>query len=271
MVKGILNLFAIENLTELSFTYNLLEIKNLPENDRYSAEINRLVGMFVSDTRKPACIYKKDNKTYLATTADISNIKTEWRLVPHIAKLVPDNHEYQLNYNAILPEQVQIAIRILAYKIRTALNNNSELWNDKSGSFYFREPKSINNNSQINLLEGFVYRLHYLQDGKIYLSLDSTVRYVDSKSLGEYLDEGEDFKNFRWQHCVYKFGCQWYRIQLFSKLDEKINQQTFYSEKDNQSYNIYNYTLDNCKTPHPDYISNLAPDSSAIIYISLSE
>lgn len=265
MVKGVLNLFAINNLAELSCTYRLLEITSLPENERASAEINRLVGMFVSDTRKPACIYKKDNKTYLATTADISNIKTEWRLVPHVVKLIPDDREYQLDYNAIAPEQIQIAIRILSYKIRRALNKNEELWNDRYGSFYFRKPRNTNN-SQINLLEGFVYRLHYLQDGKIYLSLDSTVRYVDSKSLGKHLKEGEKFNSFRWQHFIYKFGYQWYRVQLFSQLDEQIDRQIFYLEKNNQSYNIYNYTLDNCKKPLPDYISNLAPDSSAIIY-----
>ena len=265
MVEGVLNLFAIGNLADLSCTYRLLEITNLPDNDRVSAELNRLLGMFISDTHKPACIYKKDNKTYLATTADISNIKTEWRLVPHIVKLIPDDCEYQLNYNAIALEQIQIAIRILSYKIRRALNKNEELWNDKYGSFYFRQPKNINN-SQINILNGFVYRLHYLQDGKIYLSLDSTVRYIDSKSLWEYLQEGAKFNSFRWQHFIYKFGYQWYRVQLFSQLHEHINKQIFYSEKDKQSYNIYDYTLNNCKKPLPDYISSLAPDSSAIIY-----
>lgn len=266
MVNAILNLFEIENLGELSCTYRLLEITNLPLNDQYPANINLLAGMVASDTRKPVCIYRKEDKAFLATTADISNIQTEWRLIPHIAKLVPDNHEYQLDYSAITPEQIQLAIRILAYEIRTALIKNDELWNDRSGSFYFRNPKNIKNSNHINLLEGFVYRLHYLQDGKIYLSLDSTVRYVDSKSLWEYLKEGEEFKSFRWQHFIYKFGYQWYRVQLFSQLDEQIDRQIFYSEKDNQSYNVYNYTLDNCKKPYPDYISNLSADSPAIIY-----
>ena len=265
MIKGVLNLFAIDNLADLSCTYRLLEITNLPDSDRASVEINRLAGMFAYETREPACIYKKDNKTYLATTADISKVKTEWRLVPHIVKLVPDEHNYHLDYDVIAPEQIQIAIRVLSYKINNSLNKNEELWNDKYGSFYFREPKNINN-SPINILKGFVYRLHYLEDGKIYLSLDSTVRYVDSKSLWKHLQEGANFNSFRWQHFIYKFGYQWYRVQLISQLQENISKQVFYSEKDSRSYNLYDYTLDNCNEPLPDYISNLSPDSSAIIY-----
>ncbi|WP_460208003.1 hypothetical protein [Scytonema sp. NUACC21] len=141
-----------------------------------------------------------------------------------------------------------------------------EIWNDTYGSFYFREAVNSKDDSQVDVLPGFVYRLHYLPDKRIYISLDSTIRYVDRLSLLEYLNNGEELNHYKFQHFLYKFGSQWYRIQLMGTTDSSIVEQLFYSEKDNKTYNVYDYTLENCGSSRPIFIEQLDPNSIAINY-----
>ncbi|MDJ0800295.1 MAG: hypothetical protein QNJ51_26390 [Calothrix sp. MO_167.B12] len=141
-----------------------------------------------------------------------------------------------------------------------------EIWNDSFGSFYFRDAINSEDDSQVDALLGFVYRLHYLPDKKIYISLDSTIRYVDRLSLFERLDNGEEIKKYKFQHFLYKFGSQWYRIQVMGSTDSSIIEQLFVSEKDKKTYNVYDYTLENCGSPIPNLITQLDQNSIAINY-----
>ncbi len=112
MTNHLLNLFAIENLSELNCTYQLLEITNLSDKHKnYLENVHRLAGMVASSVGKPVCVFWREQKAYLATTASVDKIKTQWRLIPHIAKLVPDSKVYQLDYNNIAPDQVKLALR----------------------------------------------------------------------------------------------------------------------------------------------------------------
>lgn len=266
MMGHVLNLFAVDNLSELCCTYQLLEVTNLPKNNQYPENLHRLAGMVASSTCKPACVYWREQKAYLATTAALNSVKTKWRLTPHIAVLVPDPKEYQLDYSAIAPDQIKLALRLLSYDIRTALMKIPELWNDTSGSFYFRESMNSEEDSQVDALPGFVYRLHYLPGGKIYISLDPTIRYVDRISLLQRLDSGEEFHHYKFKHFLYKFGFQWYRIQFMGLTENSIAEQLFYSEKDKKTYNVYDYTLQSCSSSFLDYIEQLEPSSPAINY-----
>ncbi|MCW5318868.1 hypothetical protein GTQ43_36040 [Nostoc sp. KVJ3] len=267
MNNHIFNLFAIENLSELSCSYQLLEITNLPDTHKnYLENINRLAGMVASSVQKPVCVLWQEKKAYLATTAPVDKIKTEWRLVPHIAKLVPESKVHHLDYSNIAPDQVKLAIRLLNYDIRTVLMKVPEIWNDSFGSFYFRDAINSEDNSQVDALPGFVYRLHYLLDKKIYISLDSTIRYIDRLSLLQYLSNGSKINDYKFQHFLYKFGSQWYRIQLMGSTGNSLIEQLFFSEKDNKMCNVYDYTLSNCGLPLPDLIAQLDQDSTAINY-----
>lgn len=267
MINHLLNLFSIENLSELSCTYRLLEITNISNRQKnYLENVHRLAGMVASSTRKPVCVFRKEQKAYLATTAAIDKIQTEWQLIPHIAKLIPDPKVYQLDYTNIAPEQVKLALKLLSYDIRSGLIKVPEIWNDGFGAFYFRDAINSEDDSQVDVLPGFIYRLHYLPDKKIYISLDSTIRYIDRLSLLERSNNGKEINNYRFQHFLYKFGSQWYRIQFMGSTDYSISEQLFLSEKDNTKYNVYDYTQNNCSSPVSDLIANLGPNSIAINY-----
>lgn len=265
-MNHLLNLFAIENLSELSCNYQLLEINNLSDKHKnYLENIHRLAGMVASSVRKPVCVYWQDKKAYLATTASVETIQEKWRLTPHIAKLVPDSKVHQLDYRNIAHEQVKLALKLLSYDIRTALIKNPKIWNDTFGSFYFREAINSKENSHVDVISGFTYRVHYLPDKNIYISLDSTIRYVDRLSLLERFNNGEEINNYKFQHFLYKFGYQWYRIQLMGNTDNSIAEQLFVSDKDNETYNVYDYTAKNCSS-NINFLENIDRDSPAIIY-----
>lgn len=266
MSRHLLNLFALKNLVDLRHTYRLLEVTNLPQNDQYPENLQRLVGMVSRETRKPACLYKTDNKVYVATTADADQMKKEWCLIPYIARLVPDSRDYRLDYSAITPAQSEVALNLLRYEIRTALAKNLDLWNDTPGSFYLRTPKYSSDESPVDMLDGFVFRLHYLLDGNIYLSLDPTVRYVDRMSLLNHLNAGEEFRDFKFQHFLYRNGYKWYRVQLYGMTDEPIARQSFVHQADGQAHTVYDWIMQSCQRPHPEFIDKLKPDSPAIIY-----
>ena len=266
MTKHVLNLFALEDLVSMRCTYRLLEVTDLPHNDQYPENLQRLVGMVAKDTREPACLYRIDDKVYVATTADVGQMKKEWRLVPYITKLILDPRDYQLDYRAITPTQSEVALNLLRYQIRTALGKNRDLWNDTPGSFYLRTPRHSNGYSKADVLEGFVFRLHYLLDGKIYLSLDPTVRYVDRMSLLDHLNAGEEFRDFKFQHFLYRNGYKWYRVQLYGLTDDSIAEQSFVHQADGKAYRVYDWIVQSCQSPHPEYVSKLDPNSPGIIY-----
>jgi hypothetical protein len=265
MTRHLINLFALRDAGNLRRNYRLMEVTNLPRNDQFAENIQRLVGMVAKETRRPACVYQNGGRVYLATTADAEAVKREWRLIPNVAVLVPDPKEYQLDYGAISPGRAAIALNLLRYELRTALSRNAELWNDSPGSFYLRTPKFTTREGDVDVLEGFVFRFHYLQD-VVYLSIDPTVRYVDRRSMSERLNAGEEFRHFRFQHFLYRNGHKWYRVQLHGLTNNPISKQLFVHESDDQPHDVYSWVMNTCQPPHPDYIKQLDPNSPAVIY-----
>ncbi len=266
MTIHLLNLFAVENLAELRCTYRLLEVTNLVKDTQYAENLQRLVFAVSREARHPVSFYARGEKTYLATTAATDSLKKQWRLIPHVALLAPEDKDHELDFGNLRPEQIEFALNVIRYHIRTSLNRVQDLWNDSAASFYLRTPASYSGNSPIDVLEGFSIRLHYLGAGKVVLSLDATAKYVDRRALADRLKDDEDFARFKHKHFLYRFGHQWYRVQVMALTGSTISQQLFQHEKDNSSYNVYDYTLQSCRQPHPDCIKTLASDCPAIVY-----
>src|SRR6266511_2713666 len=196
MTRHILNLFPMADCSDLRSDYYLLEVTGLPDNVRFAENLNKLTTMVAKETQHPVSLYWRGDKHCLATTADPSAIgKTEWRLTPHVVTLKPTGKTQHLDYSRIAPEQVGLALNLVRFQIRGALNKHSELWSDIPNTFYLREP--LGRSGDIDVYSGFSFHLHCLPDGRIYLSLDSTVKYVDIGSLLKYLNSGVEFKNFR--------------------------------------------------------------------------
>jgi hypothetical protein len=218
-------------------------------------------------TRKPVSLYKSGGNTYLATTAATENLANQWRLTPHVVMLKPLAETHRLDFGNITQEQVDFALNLLRYDIRTALTRKPELWNDTPNSFYKRVASDLGvNTGDVDVLDGFFFSLHYLPDGKIYVAVDLTVKYSDRLSLADRLTRGENFRNFRLQHFVYRNGNQRYRVQVTGLADNPISRQVFVHQSDNKTYNVFDWIKQSCRLPYPDFIEHLDPESPAILY-----
>lgn len=267
MTSHIVNLFPVEHLTGLTCEYRLLEVSNLPKDTQYAENLQRLATMVGKTTRKPVSLYKSEGKTYLTTTATTENLASQWRLTPHVAMLKPLPETHRLDYGNISPEQVDLALNLLRYDIRTAPTRKPELWNDSPNSFYKRKAADLGDRGgDVDVLDGFFFSLHYLPDGKIYVAVDLTVKYADQLSLADRLNRGEDIRQFKFQHFVYRNGHQRYRVQLMGLADNPISKQLFVHQNDNKTYNVYDWIKQACRPPYPDFIEHLDPESPAILY-----
>ncbi len=265
MTKHVLNLFPLADCSELRSDYYLLEVTGLPGNVRFVENLNKLSMMVAKETRHPVSVYRRGDRHYLATTADPSAIsKKDWRLTPHVATLKPVGERQHLDYSRIDPEQIELALNLLRFQIRGALNDHSELWSDSPSTFYLRKP--LGQSNEVDVYSGFSFHLHYLPDGRIYLSLDSTVKYVDAHSLLSHLNNGAEFKKFRLRQFLYRSGHNWFRIRLMGLTGCSIAEQKFVHRKDGQTYVVYDWTIKACQGELPDHIEKLSPDSPAIIY-----
>lgn len=266
MTNHILNLFPVENLTGLSCDYRLLEISNLPKDTQYAENVSRLATIVSKETRKPVSVYKQDGVTYLATTHWNERLSANWRLTPHVAVLTLLEERGHLDFGALEAEQVDLALNLLRYDIRTALANAPELWNDNPNSFYKRTGTPIpGTGDEVELLDGFFFSLHRLPDGKIYVAVDPTVKYADPLSFAERLKRGANGSDFKFKHFIYKNPRQPYRVQFMGLAGNSISKQLFVHNNGDTHY-VYDWITKTCPLPVPDFIQELDPESPAILY-----
>ncbi|MBS1789709.1 MAG: hypothetical protein JST85_18435 [Acidobacteria bacterium] len=267
MTKHIPNLFPIENLSGMQCEYHLLEVTNLPRNAQIVENLHRLAGMLAKDAGQPVSPYRVGDRHFLATTASIGKIKNEWRLTPHIAILKPVGQAEMLDYSDIKTEQVDLALNMLRFQIRGVLNKRAELWNDTSSTFYSRNPLPLGDAEEdVVVLPGFSYHLHYLSDGRICVSVESRVKYIDRRSLLEHLNAGADVADFRLQHFLYRSAYHWFRIQLMDLTGSSVAEQKFVHSQDGKTHNVYDWTINACRGHQPDHLKSLKPDSPAVVF-----
>lgn len=271
MAVNILNLFEIENLPSLNCNYKLLEISGLPRNDNYDKNINLLKKKLAYELRKPIASIFKNNKHYIALPADCPNPELEQPLTPQVATLIPENKEYALNFDKLTKDTLPIALRFLEFSLSDPLWKNPELWNPFSGKrYYTRIP--INKDDvrrDIDIYGGFTYNIIGLSDEKLYISVDLSYKYVDRYFLIEYL-KTKNIKDFLKRHFIYHSGNNWYQVQLMGEAGQSIHQHKF-QDKDGIIHNIYDYTIQKCSKPIPEYIQNLDPNSPAIVFKNSEE
>jgi hypothetical protein len=265
MTNHILNLFPVEHLTGLTCDYWLLEISNLPQDTQYAENVSRLATIVSKETRKPVSVYKCTGVTYLATTYWSERFPKNWRLTPHVATLTLLEKPRHLDFAELSAEQVDLALNLLRYDIRTALASAPELWNDNPNSFYKRKGCPVGNIDDVELLDGFFFSLHRLPDGKIYVAVDPTVKYADPLSLAERMKHGAEANDLKFKHFIYKNPRQPYRVQFMGLADNTISKQLFVHNNGDTHY-VYEWIMKTCPPPVPELIQRLDPESPAILY-----
>ena len=263
MTETFLNLFELKDPGNFSCKYQIYHIDGLPKTDEYSINLNRLRNKVRYEIQQPISIIPHNGGHALAIPSSARKPELEQHLTPSVVSLVPSG-EGNVDLNTITTDTSTILIDFVEFFIKSPLIFNSDLWSSQGRSFFWKKPSNLSDNSRnVDIFEGFSYSIHIVER-KLYLSLDATTRYIDRYSLHDRLKTGTDPASLKWKNFLYFFGNQLYEINLVKVLERSIKDHKFV--KDDIAHSIFDYTIEQCRQPIPEYIRDLDPNSPAILY-----
>lgn len=268
MRKHTLNLYKINNLSELDFSYKLIEFQ-LPQiegkEDLFNKQLQKLLLKVSSITEGPAAIINRNNNIFIAIPSDKTFEETRVDVTPFSVslKLLPDIYHLGSHINV---ENMDIVLKFLDFEIRKQLLNNKSIWKLNSNHFFLKKPVFSNEESNIEFFGGFTYKLIPLPDGGIYLCLDLTFKYVDKNFVSQYVNEKNVEtigKRFRGKKLLYQNGNSWYTVEIVA-FGEKIKDHNFTSPEGTQT--VMNYILSKPQKYPKSTTSLINPDDLTLLY-----
>jgi hypothetical protein len=261
-IRQWLNLFEITNLADHSVPYQLLRVQGLPPDDQVDRNLNQLVKKVAYELRQPVALVRRRDMPYLAIPASVPVPARQQRLTPHVVMLVPDEASV-LRLDRLDADTLPIARAFLQRSLQNPLYENAQLWSQ--GRTYFdKYPMSEQRQTGIDLYSGFVWNIVANDEGRLFVSIDSTMRTVDHDWLSNKVDGS--LNGYKGRSCVYHFGHQWYVVQLLALTDMSIEQQTFVTQQDAPVQNVLAYTRKRWDKDMPPWVRDLDPSSPAILY-----
>jgi hypothetical protein len=241
-----LNLFRINNLPELDFSYKLVDFK-LPviagQEDRYNKQLQKIAQQVSSRSEGPTAIVKRDGRHYVAIPADNELDEAVINVVPFNirVRLLPE--VYKVNVTSATNDTIDVVQKFLDFEIRKQLSRHRELWKLNSAQFYSKSPVHAPEESNIHIYEGFSYRLVRLGNNTFYICLDLSTKYIDKHFFSSYVNEknvNTIGANYRGRRFLYLNGDNWYAIELAG-----YGEQIQHHELDHEgtSIDVYNYIL----------------------------
>lgn len=264
-----LNLFKVNNLSDLNFSYKLVEF-NLPylegQEDRFNKQLHKISQQVASLSGGPAALIKRENRYYIAIPADRSFEDTSVNVVPYNIKISLLPEIYQVNASVINANNIDVIYKFLDFEIRKQLSRNAGLWKLNSSQFFLKKPTVSRGDSTIDIYEGFSYKLVILHGSDFYVCVDLSTKYVDKNYLSHYVNAknvqsiGNNFKSKRF---LYLNGDNWYATEL-EGFGESIQNHEFNNNGD--SISVFDYILNNAKTRREDIKRVLKPNDLTILY-----
>lgn len=264
------NLFKLHNLSDLDFSYRLVDFQ-LPlipgEEDRFNKQLNKIALQVSSASGGPAAIIKRNGRFYVAIPSDRTLDPMTINVVPFNVKvtLLPQVHNVKVNIAT--QDNIDIIFKFVDFEIRKQLSRfGGSLWKLNSSHFFSKIPVHTQTDSSIQVYEGFVYKLVRLNDGNFYVCLDLSTKYIDKYLLSHYINK--DNKS-RLQHIyinrkfLYLNGENWYTTELMG-FSDTIQKHEF--DDDGKSVAVYDYILSHAKGRKGDIEKLLKPEHLAMLY-----
>ena len=252
------NLFAITNQDGLTITYRLLEVQGLPPGEHYDKNIHRLAKGVSYEIRQPVVLLRHDDTHSLAIPADARLPKLEQQLMPHVATLVPGKETYKLTLDRLEEKTTPIAVAFLQYALRSPLWNDHTLWGS-GRAYYSKRPLNVSDPAAgVDVYPGFVWNVVAAADGRLFLAVDTVVRYVERRWLPERLN-GDDPTKYLRRYCLYHFGHQWYTVQLWGVTGLSVAKQRFLIEEEGRAADVLTHTKERWQTNPPANTQNRSP------------
>ncbi len=260
------NIFPIQNLKELSTSYQLYKIRGLMQGqDEYDQNVQIIINQLSRKLRSPVTVTLRDNIPYLALPEKTPLPLSPYQLVRTTAYFEPTNEILKLDYENPTPETEPICVRILQFVIGGMLFNNPHFWQPAPGHAFF-ERIPIAERDGICIYRGYLLRVLPIDQGKFGICLDVAYKYVAYDPIPAQISR-EDFRSYKGIKCVYKFGNSWYEIQLHDHAGLNIKEQML-RDRAGINTSLYEYIINHTLKPLPKEIVNLSPNTSALQYMT---
>jgi hypothetical protein len=259
------NLFEITNRAELAMDYRLLEVRGLPPGESYDKNLNRLVKAVRYGIRQPAALVRRGDTHCLAIPADAALPALEQQLMPHVVTLIPAEKMLPLAFAHLHREVAPIAIAFLQAALGQPLWQQQSVWGSGRAYYSKRALNADDSGTAVDVYPGFVWSVVAGDDGRLFLAVDTNVRYVDRCWLSERVN-GDNPRRYVHRHCLYHFGHQWYVVQLLGLTGLPVIEQRFVPEGSNQAVDVLTHTRERWRERPPSWVQDLDPGSPAIVY-----
>lgn len=258
------NIFPILNLDVLDEYYTMFEIKATPSISE--AEKQHIIKKLSYRLRHPVTIINYDEKPHLVLLNDqkvIDRLEERFKLVRKLAKFVPTDKVIRLDFSDSSPEIKKICRRVLGFALQGYLTRNHKLWQPSSGQPYFRYSCDATIQG-IDVFEGFSARIVDTPDNGFGIAIDISTRYIANRPYPLYLDSSKFSRYFKGNHCLYKFGYQWYQISPHSISDDNVSEVEI-PDGDNFISLISYIRRESSHTNSPE-LADLPEDASVLVY-----
>lgn len=264
-----LNLFRVLNLADLKFSYRLVS-QQLPfikgQEDLYNKQLIKISQKIASWTKGPAAIIKRNGKFFIAIPADRNLEHTKVDLNPLVATIGLLPEVYEVHGNNIQPGEMDLVNKFLEAAIGWHLSSHKDLWRLSGNQFFNKLPSRKSENLEVDIHEGFSFRLVTLDDGGIYVCLDLTSKYVDKNYLDHYVRPGNIEvmqQKLRSRKFLYKLGDNWYTCEI-KNFAGKIADYNFI--RNGQEFNLYEDIMAHPDSRSWDYKSRVKKEDLTVLY-----
>lgn len=270
MKKHIINSFKIRNLSKIDFSYKIVSIEldsSIEEDsDKKFKALHKALNTIKSEVECAAALIKKHGKYCIAIPAneELKNQKISFK--PFTLILTLNEKIYTARHNSGREEDKEIVLKFLDFRMRHQLGEDykTELFSEGTHNFFLKEPKLGNYN--VEIYEGFSFRLIEGDDGEYYLFLDIQHKYMENKNLSQYVyknNKEQLIKKLRGKKCLIQNGDNWYPVTI-ENIGNEIDKEEFESE--GTFYALYPYIYNKIKKAEYRIVKWLRKHHLALYY-----
>ena len=274
MKKHILNLFKVQNLSKIDFSYKLIVIE-LPsifeevENEKEKFRVLwNVLNKIKSSLQCPVALVFKNENYCLAIPANKEFSSTKIPINKRPIQLIAKDRFYTARHKSERKEDKEIVFKFLDFCIRQQIGDTFklDLFTEGTHNFYLKKPKFKKHDSEVEIYEGFTFRLIEGDDEDYYLALDLRNKYIEKSYLAQLLwrtNKTQLIKKIRGRKCLYQNGDNWYSASI-NGFGKEISKEEI--EKDGNFISVYDYINGTVKNPSFPITKCLKPEQTCLFY-----
>jgi hypothetical protein len=267
------NIFAIQNLGELSATYRQFEIVGLTrknDDDDYDINITFLTRSLSYRLKHPVTVIHRSGVPYLIVREEesiVSRLPAEYPVKKGNVVYFKDSKEVlDLDFSQYTEETKSIILRFLQFDLQTELNKVSSLWQPGSGEAFFNR-NSHAGNREVAIHNGFLVRAVETPGGGFGFCVDVTQKYLAKDQLKQNLTRKEFTANgVNKSGYVYHFGQKLYEIKPREFSDLSASECKYTRKSDGKRVTLLEDIRAQYGTAMPPLVAKLPDSASVLIY-----